>query len=162
MLAPYLEDGLPLNSDPDTVGDINKHTSGTEFYGTSSNFVLLNQLFSYAQLHNLKVRTGAPSIPENPQFFPTNARDVTATGTQSQPPAHSLGPGNPNSVSNSPSHLSAGPLSVVNLLYNEEAMLPPSRPKTPVVPLQTQQLSTPRIVSPHLRFRRHQYAAHDI
>ncbi|KIN05388.1 hypothetical protein OIDMADRAFT_158009 [Oidiodendron maius Zn] len=32
------------------------------------------------------------------------------------------------------SHLAAGRLSIVNLLYNEDAALPPSRPKTPVIP----------------------------
>ena len=31
------EDGI---GDPDIVGDINRHTSGVEFYGMSSNFVL--------------------------------------------------------------------------------------------------------------------------
>lgn len=114
--------------DSDIVGDINKHTSGTEFYGTSSNFVLLNQLFSHARLHASSANFRAVSGNESSTHEQSNrnstesgqpALDVTSGLRSSKPHAKSL------------SHLGDSRLSIVNLLYNDEAMLPPSRPKTP-------------------------------
>ncbi|KAJ6443673.1 Zn(2)-C6 fungal-type DNA-binding domain-containing protein [Purpureocillium lavendulum] len=54
---------IPVNN-ADVVGDVNQHTHGTEFYGTSSNFVLLNQFFTYAQ-QNLPAGQER-SAPESP------------------------------------------------------------------------------------------------
>lgn len=39
------------------LGDVNQRTQGTEFYGTASNYVLLNQLFSHVRQHSLAMRT---------------------------------------------------------------------------------------------------------
>ncbi|KAH0346407.1 hypothetical protein KCU83_g7363, partial [Aureobasidium melanogenum] len=45
------------SNDRDVLGDVNQRTQGTEFYGTASNYVLLNQLFSHVRQHSLAMRT---------------------------------------------------------------------------------------------------------
>jgi hypothetical protein len=71
----------------------------TEFYGTSSNYVLLNQLFSHVRQHS----TTTPGRP---------SQSVTYSGQSDHSPA--------------------GRMSLVNLLANEDDLLPPSRDKSPV------------------------------
>ncbi|KAI3572751.1 fungal-specific transcription factor domain-containing protein [Fusarium oxysporum f. sp. albedinis] len=93
--------------DGDVVGDINQHTHGTEFYGTSSNFVLLNQFFLYAQ-KNLPPRH--PSSNNDTGFLSANAQNGNVSG-------HGL--------------VTRSPISIVNLLSDREVLEPPSRPKTP-------------------------------
>lgn len=120
------------SQDHDMVGDINSHTSGTEFYGTSSNFVLLNQLFSHAQLR-LSRKDGGPIISnETPNPSPLGA---TLNHPQHLPSGSGPSPqsGQCSSVAGSSPKLQLGPgrPSIINVLYNEEALLPPSRPKTP-------------------------------
>ncbi|KAH0284632.1 hypothetical protein KCU62_g8157, partial [Aureobasidium sp. EXF-3399] len=90
------------SNDRDVVGDVNERTQGTEFYGTSSNYVLLNQLFSHARQHSLSGRIPTP-------------------GRLSQP-AMNLG-----QSGRSPSER----MSLVNLLANEDDLLAPSRDKSP-------------------------------
>lgn len=121
------EDGI---GDPDIVGDINRHTSGVEFYGMSSNFVLLSQLFSSARLFasdadsdmasNMRISQGSPITGDGHSVYIASP-DALVNDEQRGGAAMS-------------SHLAAGRLSIVNLLYNEDAALPPSRPKTPVIP----------------------------
>jgi hypothetical protein len=117
-----------VQEDSDIVGDINKHTSGTEFYGTSSNFVLLNQLFSHARLHASSANYRA--VSDNGA---STHEQLNRNSTESGQPALDVTSGSRSSGSHakSLSHLGDSRLSIVNLLYNDEAMLPPSRPKTP-------------------------------
>ena len=121
-----VEQGLGPEQDPDIVGDINRHTSGTEFYGMSSNFVLLSQLFSHARLHAFHPhleRASSLVMPQSsPSMAPGHAEYISSPESFAQDPA---------GAAPIPSHLSTGRLSIINLLYNEEATLPPSRPKTP-------------------------------
>ncbi|KAI1028546.1 hypothetical protein LB503_002099 [Fusarium chuoi] len=93
--------------DGDVVGDINQHTHGTEFYGTSSNFVLLNQFFVYAQKN---LPPGQPNSSGNAGFLSANAQDGSVLG-------HGL--------------VTQSPISIVNLLSDRGVLEPPSRPKTP-------------------------------
>ncbi|KAF5597385.1 hypothetical protein FPANT_4073 [Fusarium pseudoanthophilum] len=93
--------------DGDVVGDINQHTHGTEFYGTSSNFVLLNQFFVYAQKN---LPPGHPNSSGNSGFLSANAQDGNVIG-------HGL--------------VTQSPISIVNLLSDRGVLEPPSRPKTP-------------------------------
>lgn len=106
--------------DPDVVGDVNRHTSGTEFYGTSSNYVLLNQLFKHARLH---LRTGHASSDSrgNPSSFSPSSLSGETRPALRDPIA---GSGQNNIFTD-------GRISVINILSNEEALLPPSRAKTP-------------------------------
>ncbi|KAF5584049.1 uncharacterized protein FSUBG_12920 [Fusarium subglutinans] len=90
--------------DGDVVGDINQHTHGTEFYGTSSNFVLLNQFFVYAQKN---LPPGHPNSSGSAGFLSANAQDI----------GHGL--------------VTQSPISIVNLLSDRGVLEPPSRPKTP-------------------------------
>ncbi|ENH74716.1 Activator of stress proteins 1 [Fusarium oxysporum f. sp. cubense race 1] len=85
----------------------NCHTHGTEFYGTSSNFVLLNQFFVYAQKN---LPPGHPNSSGNAGFLSANAHDgnVSRQGL-----------------------VTRSPISIVNLLSDREVLEPPSRPKTP-------------------------------
>ncbi|KAF4447809.1 Activator of stress proteins 1 [Fusarium austroafricanum] len=93
--------------DEDVVGDINQHTHGTEFYGTSSNFVLLNQFFAYAQ-KNLS--------PTHPSF----SNDVGCLSADA-----------PGSNVSRQGLVIRSPISIVNLFSDKEVLEPPSRPKTP-------------------------------
>jgi hypothetical protein len=116
--------------DSDIVGDINKHTSGTEFYGTSSNFVLLNQLFSHARLH--ASATGFRSVAGNGISTVEQSASNSKKSCQVGANVASV-PGTLASNAKPLSHLGDDRISIVNLLYSDEAMLPPSRPKTPEI-----------------------------
>jgi hypothetical protein len=127
MFVDFIRQTIPVN-DSEVVGDINQRTRGTEFYGMSSNYVLLNQLFSYAQLHleqgpveseyqDVSSRLHRP----NPDAHTSSSAPVHTTwDLGSQATGFSSGPGG-----------RAGLVSIVNLLSNEEALIPPSRAKTP-------------------------------
>ncbi|KAI4717788.1 hypothetical protein E4T48_06004 [Aureobasidium sp. EXF-10727] len=94
--------GTLTSHDRDVVGDVNQRTQGTEFYGTSSNYVLLNQLFSHARQHSLSRYTTTPG---------RSNQSATNPDQRDPPPA--------------------GRMSLVNLLANEDDLLPPSREKSP-------------------------------
>lgn len=108
------------------MGDVNKHTSGTEFYGTSSNFALLSQLLFQARFHAYEKRSGQ------------NAASLSSgqLGTQEQPISISSVmqdgriSGEPLKV------LKDNRVSIVNLLFDEDSAVqdsaPPSRMKTPI------------------------------
>lgn len=125
MAQVFAPQSLPVDN-ANVVGDVNQHTHGTEFYGTSSNFVLLNQFFAYAQQHlppghasssnrnEVSYLSLASSGPSGPSSVQDQNSPWTSDGVVS-------GPGLP----------AQSPLSIVNLLYNNEALEPPSRLKTP-------------------------------
>lgn len=94
-------------SDGDEIGDVNVRTHGVEFYGTSSNHVLLSQLFSFVRNNR---RHG--QLRREP-IYPLAASGSTEL------------------VSHHQDHLSAERPSVVNLLSIEDPLLPPSPHGTP-------------------------------
>ncbi|KAF2659393.1 hypothetical protein K491DRAFT_591111 [Lophiostoma macrostomum CBS 122681] len=102
---------LPVDH-PHAVDDVNQHTQGTEFYGTSSNFVLLNRFFAYAQQH-LPSRHAGSGDYDSSYLSP-------ASGVSDSAPLRN-------------------PVSIVDLLSNEEALEPASRPKTPTHSTEDQQ-----------------------
>ncbi|KAH6954597.1 fungal-specific transcription factor domain-containing protein [Fusarium avenaceum] len=95
----------------DAVGDINHHTQGTEFYGTSSNFVLLNQFFVYAQKNLQSNPTDLANNPSTPYLFPVG-HDAQGTRPESGVTTRL-------------------PLSIVNILSDKQVLEPNSRAKTP-------------------------------
>ncbi|KAH6950310.1 fungal-specific transcription factor domain-containing protein [Ilyonectria sp. MPI-CAGE-AT-0026] len=121
----FAPQSLPVDN-ADVVGDVNQHTHGTEFYGTSSNFVLLNQFFAYAQQHLPAGHTSSsncnetsyPSLASGEPSGPSSVQDQNSPWTSD---GIVSGPGLP----------ARSPLSIVNLLANNESLEPPSRPKTP-------------------------------
>lgn len=111
-------------SDADMIAAINQQTSGTEYYGQSSNFVLLNQLLSQARNRLL---AGSPDFSSNlaaqSQSSPAHPQvEQSPSLTVDSSPAGETRPNDPSQT----------PLSVVNLLCDESATLPDPRPKSPV------------------------------
>jgi hypothetical protein len=101
------------------VGDINQHTHGTEFYGTSSNFVLLNQFFVYAQKNLQPNSTDSVNNLSTSYLFPVGN---DPQGTRS-------GAGVTTRL----------PLSIVNILSDKQVLEPNSRAKTPEPTAETQE-----------------------
>ncbi|KAG8410368.1 hypothetical protein J3459_017180 [Metarhizium acridum] len=117
----------PLPSDnADVVGDVNQHTHGTEFYGTSSNFVLLNQFFAYAQEHLPPGHPNSGSLKETSYLSPASGRASEPSSFRDQSSPWASG-----GIVSGPGLTAPSPVSIVNLLSNEEALEPLSRPKTP-------------------------------
>lgn len=110
------------------MGDINQRTQGTEFYGTSSNFVLLNQLFAFARQHDPLRYMGSEGHQSRTHLFPTSndRREELPT-----PSGNRLPSSDEHNVSTGLTALSQDRVSIINLLSNEEVLSPPSRPKTP-------------------------------
>ena len=112
----------------DEIGDVNERTHGMEFYGTSSNHVLLNQLFSFVRNNRrhgqLHASTVHPVVPSNDQ---TEVDDSFANRLQA--------------------HQSCERPSAVNLLSIEEPLFPPSRRDTPPPTLQSRGASGARAIS---------------
>lgn len=117
----------------ETMLAVNHQTSGTEFYGPSSNFVSLNKLLSKAR----QLIAADPAKPAStdhhtvgPGFLPdssagsSNLRTVRSQSTAAETPGLTQ-----NLSSIDPPHT---PLSVVNLLCDETATLPDPRPSSPV------------------------------
>jgi hypothetical protein len=112
----------------DVVGDVNQRTHGTEFYGTSSNFVLLNQLFAFARKHHPSGYVSYKGHKATSYLFPASVGDHDEIPTPSG-----------NSLSTSDEHddrpgltaLSQNRVSIISLLSNEGVLSPPSNPKTP-------------------------------
>ncbi|PVI03964.1 putative C6 transcription factor [Periconia macrospinosa] len=112
----------------DVVGDINQRTQGTEFYGTSSNFVLLNQLFASARQHDPSRYVSSEDHESISELFPAGIRshnELPALGGDRLPISSS------HHVQTGLTALSQDRVSIINLLSNEEVLSPPSRPKTP-------------------------------
>ncbi|KAI9148173.1 putative transcriptional regulatory protein [Paramyrothecium foliicola] len=110
------------------VVDVNQRTRGTEFYGTSSNFVLLNQLFAFAQQQHpsrfANSRGQKPTLYHFRASFGGNDEYPTSSGNS--PTTSDKRDARPGLMA-LPKHR----VSVINLLSNEEALSPPSRPETP-------------------------------
>ena len=112
----------------DVVGDINQQTQGTEFYGTSSNFVLLNQLFAFARQQDPSRYVGSEGRQSTTHLFPTsNDRH----GKLPSPSGGGLPSSSEHNVPTSLTALSQDRVSIINLLSNEEVLSPPSRSRTP-------------------------------
>jgi hypothetical protein len=134
------------------VGDINQRTRGTEFYGMSSNYVLLNQLFSYAQLH----LEHGPVESEGQEDSSRLDRSHLDVHESSPAPLHTAWDLRGQTTHGSGGR--AGLVSIVNLLSNEEALIPPSRAKTPQ-DLTAEELHHPS--TPRAGFQRALPALHD-
>lgn len=110
------------------MGDVNQRTQGTEFYGTSSNFALLNQLFASAQQHDPHRYVGSDGHESTSQLLhPSSASHrempVASRGRQSISGSHDVQTGL--------TALSQDRVSIIDLLSNEEVLSPPPRPATP-------------------------------
>ncbi|USP77960.1 hypothetical protein yc1106_05234 [Curvularia clavata] len=112
----------------DVVGDINQRTQGTEFYGTSSNFVLLNQLFSFARQHGPSRYVYFDGHESTSHPFPMNndSRNELHISYGNRPSNFHASNVQPGMTA-----LSKDRVSVIDILSNEEALSPPSRSKTP-------------------------------
>jgi hypothetical protein len=113
----------------DVVGDINQRTHGTEFYGTSSNFVLLNQLFAFARKHHPSRHVSPNGHETSSNFFHVSVSDNVEHPT---PSGNSLSTSDEHDARPGFATLSQDPVSIINLLSNEEVLSRPSRPKTPL------------------------------
>lgn len=115
----------PQESEP--LRDVNQHTTGREYYGRSSNFALLGQLFAHARS---KLSAGGNSaLCQQSELLPTAA-------TSEGPLRNSgLGPyrpaGESHTINKSP--LGADRLSIVNLLYDDETSVSEPNSKLLVV-----------------------------
>lgn len=93
----------------------------------SSNYVLLNQLFSYAQMH-LEHR---PVGSEGQDASSTLNRPNLDSHDPSSAPLHTAWDRGGQATGFNRPGGQAGLVSIVNLLSNEETLIPPSRAKTP-------------------------------
>jgi hypothetical protein len=105
---------------PQAIGDINQRTLGTEYYGTSSNYVLLNQLFQYARHTRHSGDVGSLTCGGSSTFAPSRSANGSLS-VSTDPLA---------SNHQSTDHAPVWP-SVINLLSAEEPLLPSSRLPTP-------------------------------
>jgi hypothetical protein len=117
----------------ETLLAVNHQTSGTEFYGPSSNFVSLNKLLSKAR----QLIATTPTVTDLPDCHPVSSGVLPASSANSPQPAtvrsHSTTVHTPRVTHNIASiDPSQTPLSVVNLLCDETASLPDPRPASPV------------------------------
>jgi hypothetical protein len=113
------EGSLQEISNGDEIGDVNERTHGMEFYGTSSNHVLLNQLFSFVRNNRRHGQLHASAIHPT-VLSDLRDHDGTEVGDASA---------NPGQDHQSPERPSA-----VNLLSIEDPLCPPSRRDTPPPP----------------------------
>ncbi|KAK7217338.1 hypothetical protein V2G26_005341 [Clonostachys chloroleuca] len=109
----------------DVEGDVTQQTHGREFYGTSSNFVLLSQFFAYAQQH---LPPGHASSSHRNEVSRLSLASGGPSGSSSVQDQNS--PWTSDGVVSGPGLPARSPLSIVNLLYNNEVLAPPPRPKT--------------------------------
>ncbi|XP_014557646.1 hypothetical protein COCVIDRAFT_96677 [Bipolaris victoriae FI3] len=126
-LSDFAPQALSTNT-LDVVGDINQRTQGTEFYGTSSNFVLLNQLFSFARQNGLSGYVRSDVHESTTHLFPTSnhGHNESHAPSENHLSVNNIRNGQPDLRS-----LSQDRVSIINILSNEEVPSPPSRPKTP-------------------------------
>ena len=117
----------------ETVEAVNQHTRGTEFYGKSSSFSLLNQLFIQARAQNL---ASSPATNPDPGPDQQPASPTTGAVVTPSPSLHSVLSANmsmnPRCDESGPKISDKSPLSVVNLLYDESSAIPESRPRSPL------------------------------
>ncbi|KAK9444773.1 Zn(2)-C6 fungal-type DNA-binding domain protein [Metarhizium brunneum] len=150
----FAQQPLPSNN-ADVVGHVNQHTHGTEFYGTSSNFVLLNQFFAYAQQH-LPGHPNSGGLKETSYLSPASGRASEPSSFRDQ-----SSPWTSGGIVSGPGLTAPSPVSIVNLLSNEESLEPPSRPKTPHVAENQQRVSAEAPPAPgHTRNESHTELMH--
>ena len=111
----------------DVVGDVNQRTHGTEFYGTSSNFVLLNQLFAFARQHHPSRYVSYNGHKTTSYLFPASVGDSDEFAT---PSGNSLSTSDEHDARPGLTALFQNRVSIINLLSNEEVLSPPLKPKT--------------------------------
>ncbi|KAK0755979.1 hypothetical protein N5P37_011532 [Trichoderma harzianum] len=129
----FAPQSLPVTN-TDVVGNFNQHTHGTEFYSTSSNFVLLNQFFAYAQRNLPPVHANSIQRKESLNLSPPNGGTSQPASFRDQnSPMASAG------IVLTPSLTDRSPVSIVNVHSNEEALEPPLRPKSPFYATENQQ-----------------------
>lgn len=105
----------PQESEP--LRDVNQHTTGREYYGRSSNFALLGQLFAHARS---KLSAGGDFVPcQQSELLTTAATSEGPMRNSGLDPYHPAG----DSQTASKSPLGTDRLSIVNLLYDDEASL---------------------------------------
>ena len=111
---------------------MNKHTSGTEFYGTSSNFALLSQLLSKARSRLSILSYGNRSVIPNGQTNNDGSNSRTSRKEQMISSSSAMQSGTTNDETRK---VLKDKLSIVNLLFDEDSAVqdsaPPSRAKTP-------------------------------
>jgi hypothetical protein len=140
-------DGLSTGSGNDAVAAINHQTSGTEFYGQSSNVVLVKQLLQQARnKQSMRVATSTTHLPDTKSPATTTSLDGYSIG----------GPGgrmHATSPSEDPKDgdTSQTPLSVVELFCDESSELPDPRPGSPVTVAGRAQKSRPKDPTSPLR-----------
>jgi hypothetical protein len=131
---------LSTGSGNDAVAAVSHQTSGTEFYGQSSNVVLVKQLLQQAR-NRQSTTTGTST---------TQLSDATSPATTTSLDGYSIsGPGG-RMQATSPSEdpkdgeISQTPLSVVDLFCDESSELPDPRPGSPVTVAGRAQKSRPK------------------
>jgi hypothetical protein len=108
---------------------VNQRTHGTEFYGASSNFVLLNQLFAFARQHPPSRHVSSNGHKTTSYLFPASVRDNNENAT---PSGNSLSTSDAHDAQPGLATLSQDRVSIINLLSNEEVLSPAPLPKTPL------------------------------
>ena len=126
MAKVFAPQSLPVGN-ADVVDDVNHQTHGTEFYGTSSNFVLLNQFFAYAQHHLPPGHARSSNHNDTSYLSPASCRASEPSSLQDHNSPWTFG--RTSQASGIPAR---SPVSIVNLLSNDETLEPPSRSKTPL------------------------------
>ena len=114
----------------ETLLAVNHQTSGTEFYGQSSNFVSLNELLSKTR-QLISTNLAIPVSTERHPVSPFRPHSSIESPTPSTARSHSVQ--TPSLAQNlALIDSSQTPISVVNLLCDESATLPEPRPTSPV------------------------------
>jgi len=123
--------GAPAALQDDIVAAINQQTSGTEFYGRSSDFVLLDQLLSQAHMQ-LSNGNKTQAFTRHSPVFETSSRSQSSSNCQLHARDHSSEMNTSLRNPNLPSDASQTPLSVVNFLCDENATLSSPRSASPL------------------------------
>ncbi|KAL3482533.1 fungal-specific transcription factor domain-containing protein [Aspergillus californicus] len=103
--------GLGDSASTDGLTGVNVHTKGTEFYGTSSNFAFLQNLYARARNQEDAFNSGGPQ--NGPFPLASTASIERDTSTQLAPEQRREGSSEGNNTTGNKSQLS-----IVNLLYN--------------------------------------------
>lgn len=118
-------------ADLDPVGDVNKYTSGMEFYGTSSNVALLSQLISHARS---RVSDPPDECGNGPNSH-SGTESFSALNVGGRIPSSSSRPSVVGTNNEKRKILEESRVSIVELLFDEHSEAlnsgPGSRPTTP-------------------------------
>jgi hypothetical protein len=101
--------------------DVNEHTTGREYYGRTSNFALLGQLFAHARSNvSMEENTLSHRSPSHCH------KSISGKSDQTQSPAI-------DSHTSMRSPLGTDRLSIVNLLYDDETSVAGPGPRLPLI-----------------------------